>query len=485
MVMLRTHNWRTAQYWKTPVFMATSAVFLLSGCQKVEEWLGTQQKEIKPLQHGSHTHDTIDSYYTCSMHPEIRSDKPGKCPICYMNLTKVEVEKSEDDAPVLSEQAPDQWQCKAYPDVVSEVADTCPLDGSPMVKVKVGPKPGDVIGKIKLKKSQLSHFAPEYFPVSTMKMTRKIRLLGSVSQSEEKESHIPARVPGRVEKVFVKSTGSLVRPGDPVLRIYSPKLITAGEEYILARKSVKSNPSPEFESLLRQSAKKLRLWGIPRPQYESWFRKDRVPRNITIYSNVRGIVRQRNATKGKYFKEGQNFFELSDLSTIWVEMDVYEHDSALVKIGQSVSLNFIALPGKKVQGLIDFVNPVLDAKSRTLKVRVTIDNQDGLLMPGMVAEATLHVDLPGTPLVVPRSAIIDTGTRKVAWVKIDAKRFQAKIVNTGIESEGYVEVLGGLTDGEFVVAEGSFLLDAQAQLFGGYEEPSDAQKTDPHANHRL
>ena len=222
--------------------------------------------------------------------------------------------------------------------------------------------------------------------------------------------------------------------------------------------------------MLRQSEERLEQWGIKKFQYESWYKRNKVPKSITIYSSATGIVRKRNAIVGKYFKEGQNFFELSDLSEIWVEMDVYEHDASLISMGQKVKMEFTSLPGDILEGKINFVNPVLDSVSRTLKVRTTIKNTTGKLKPGMVADATLEINLEGHPLVVPRTAIIDTGKRKVVWTKVSGKQFRAKEIHTGHESEGYVEVKHGLMEGEEVVIEGNFLLDAQAQLFGGYED---------------
>ena len=417
-------------------------------------------------------HSETKVYYTCSMHPQIREKEMGKCPICHMNLTKVEVD--EDDEGVHQhgeiEKKATLWKCRDYPDVTSEVEDICPIDGTPMIKASSSLNASEIVAKVKLRKAQMKHFHPDFFPVTSMKMSKKIRLLGTVLQSEEKESNIPARIGGRVEKVYVKSTGSMVKVGEPVIDLYSPKLITAGEEYLLARSSYAKSKSQEFKDMLEQSSEKLKLWGIESFQYENWFKKGKVPRQITIYSNATGIVRARNATVGKYFKEGQNFFELSDLADVWVEMDVYEYDSSLVKIGQTVELQFSALPGEKLQGTIDFVNPVLDMKSRTLKVRATIENTSGKLKPGMIANAVLNIDIEGMPLVIPRTAIIDTGKRKVVWTKVSNKKFQAKTILAGYESEGYVEVKNGLSEGDEVVIEGNFLLDAQAQLFGGYED---------------
>jgi hypothetical protein len=436
--------------------------FGLLGCSKSNSTDGKKS--------GTHEHSKTETYYTCSMHPQIREDKPGKCPICHMTLTKVEVELDDDTPAQPAALAKPIWQCEKFPDVTSEKEDTCPIDGSPMIKKKVDRGAGLIIAKVKLRSAQLEHFSPDFFPVTTMKMTKEVRLLGSVLESEEKESSIPARIGGRVEKVFVRSTGSFISIGDPVLQIYSPKLITAGEEYILTRKSFVKNKNSEFKNLLKQSEQRLLLWGIKKSQFGSWYAQGRVPRSITIYSQSTGIVQKRNATVGKYFKEGQNFFELSDLSDVWLEMDVYEQDAALVKLGQRVELEFTSLPGDIYSGEVDFVAPILDAKSRTLKIRSTIKNADGRLKPGMAADATLKISFDRMPLVVPRSAIIDTGKRKVVWLKINKKQFQAKTVLTGIESEGYVEVKDGLMEGEEVVIEGNFLLDAQAQLFGGYED---------------
>ena len=395
-----------------------------------------------------HNHEALELsdesnsfYYTCSMHPEINLDGPGKCPICNMNLTKIEVEK--EDEKIIDKQALD--------------------------KVKKKLSPGDAIARVKLRKAHLSHFKPEFFKVTSMLMNKKIRLLGSAVQMEDRDRNISARISGRVEKVYVKSTGFLMKKGDPVVDLYSPALITTGEEYILARKSFEKSGNKDFKNLMNQSIARLTSWGIRKSQVQLWFRQGKVPEKITIYSGSTGIVRKLNAVVGRYFKEGQNFLELSDLSQLWVEMDVYEHDAALVSLGQEVELEFTALPGQVVKSIVDFIDPVLDESSRTLKIRVTIVNPDGRIKPGMVADATLSVHWPKESLIVPRSAVIDTGKRKVIWMKVSERQYQAKLVKTGFEAEGFIQIIAGLEENDQVVMEGNFLLDAQAQLFGGYE----------------
>ena len=430
-------------------------IFIIITLFTMQACLGDQKEQLEP----ETTHSHSKEYYTCSMHPQIKEDGAGKCPICGMNLTKVTTEDS-----TITQNQEENYYCEVDPSVTSTVPGDCPLDGTPMLEKRI-------VAQVKIKKNQLEHFRADTYEVRSMKMLKKIRLLGTILKAQNRESNIPARVPGRVEDVIIVSTGSFVKKGDPVLKLYSPKLLTGGDEYLLARKNYFSNrESKEFKELFEQSAQRMKLWGIQDFQLEAWAKKNKVPREIMIYSPVTGIVEKKNAIQGKYFNEGESFFDLVDLSSLWVEMDVYEHDSALVGLGQEVKLEFSAYPGEIFQGKIDFVSPVLDIKTRTLKIRTTLDNSSGKLRPGMVGTASVHLELEGSPLVIPRTAVIDTGKRKVVWVKGSTQKYQARIVHTGFESEGYLEVKSGLNAGDVIVTDGNFLLDAQAQLFGGYHD---------------
>ena len=435
------------------------------------------------------------SYYTCSMHPEIKESEPGKCPICGMNLTQVEVEADDEPAQTKEHQHEHKHEpgfyftCSMHPEIKENEAGKCPICGMNLTQVEVeadetetqdtSTTASTTVAEIKLRKAQLQHFHPAYFTVTTMKMQKQVRLLGKVLQAETREKTIPARVGGRVEKVYIKSTGSKVKRGEAVLDLYSPALLTAGEEYLVAYRSVRQAASSQGQNMLAQAEKKLRLWGIRPFQYKRWAKRGKVPERVTIYSPVSGVVKKRHAVAGRYFKEGQNFFELYDLSSVWVEIDVYEHDASLVALGQAVTMQFVAVPGQAVQGEIDFISPALDTTSRTLKIRATVDNPGGKLKPGMIADVTLQIELPGMPLAIPRSAMIDTGKRKVVWIKVGERKFQAHVIHTGYEAEGYVEVKSGLEDNQQIVLDGNFLLDAQAQLFGGYSEMS----SDAHHHH--
>ena len=196
--------------------------------EKIED----KHEAMKPviLEDHSESSSKTKTVYTCAMHPHVHESEPGKCPLCNMNLTKLELNLEED----AHKSTHPGHQVSAH----------------------------EAIAKVKLKKSQLNHFRPSFFPVTEMKMSKKVHLLGVVLQSEDKESTIPARVGGRVEKVFVKSTGSFVKKGDPVVLIYSPKLITTGQEYLLSRKSYEQTKQAEFKELQDQARERLELWGF-------------------------------------------------------------------------------------------------------------------------------------------------------------------------------------------------------------------------------
>jgi len=382
------------------------------------------------------------------MHTNIRENKPGRCPICGMNLTYIE------------EVSGDSHEGHNHASKAGEEKMNDEHKGHDMM----GKKPNDMNTNkseeaIRLTQKQVKNFKYTTFDVRKEKISRTLRLLGKVVQSEQKQSNVPARVGGRVEKVYINSTGSFVSKNDPVVDIYSPELITAGEEYLVSYKS-------QQKDLLRQAKKKLKLWGIQDFQIRNWLKKGIIPRNITIYSDVSGVVTIKRAVEGRYFKEGDSFYDLVNLSSVWVEMDVYEQDAGIINIGQDVEMEFISHPGESWKSKIDFISPILDERTRTLKIRTTINNRDGKLKPGMVGEVNLVSNTYDDVLIVPNSAIIDTGKRKIIWLERDNNNYVATEVETGIKSVEFSEIRSGLKEGDKIVIDGNFLLDAQSQLSG-------------------
>lgn len=389
---------------------------------------------MKYLDSSSSQATKISGYYTCSMHPKIRENKAGRCSICGMNLTYIKGEKGHEGHNHADNEEVNHSQHQKTSKVQS-------------------------MQMVKLTSKQVENFHSTTFQVQKQNISKTLRLLGKVVQSEKTQSNIPARIGGRIEKVYINSTGSFISKNDPVVDIYSPELITAGEEYLISHKS-------NQKDLRQQAKKKLKLWGIRGFQLNKWLKQGKIPRNITIYSSAGGIVIKKNAIEGKYFTQGQSFYDLVNLSSVWVEMDVYESDSGLAKIGQEAHIEFIAYKGEKWVSNIDFISPVLNENTRTLKIRTTLENKEGKLKPGMVGEIHISTNSINKVLVVPNAAIIDTGKRKIVWVEKNVSNYAAIEIQTGVEGVEFTEVKSGLKEGDIVVISGNFLLDAQSQLSG-------------------
>jgi len=190
---------------------------------------------------------------------------------------------------------------------------------------------------------------------------------------------------------------------------------------------------------------------------------------MNIHSPISGVVIKKNAVEGKYFKEGQEFFEIADLSVLWLYADIYENEISWIKEGLEVSAESPALGGKPVKGKITFIDPVLNPKTRTIKIRAAFQNREGMLKPETFATVKITIPTPTDIIAIPKNAVLDTGTRKIVYVKTSDTEFLGKKVSVGIEAEGYIQILSGLEPGEIVVHNANFLLDSQSQLSGGQE----------------
>jgi Cu(I)/Ag(I) efflux system membrane fusion protein len=308
--------------------------------------------------------------------------------------------------------------------------------------------------------------------VRTAVVKTNIDAFGRVEQPESQLAAVSAWIGGRVDKLYVQYTGEHVRRGQRVAEVYSPEVATALEEYRLAQEnrsrlgqSDDTYARAQAESLVAASQRKLELWGITSEQI-NMPASEGVP-HVTIYANGGGTVVERKVTQGQYVNAGETLLTLADLNEIWIKADVYEDQLPAIHPGQDVEITTAALPNRTLHGHVQFIEPSTNPQTRTVPVHVHLANPDMRLVPGMFVSA-VFVSRPERPsVVVPRSAVLDTGTRKLVYVAKDDGVFEAREVQVGEPTEDLFPVLGGLKAGEKVVLNGNFMIDSQAQLSSG------------------
>jgi Cu(I)/Ag(I) efflux system membrane fusion protein len=358
--------------------------------------------------------------WTCSMDPQIRMPKPGKCPICGMELIPLvqsNTSSIDPDAVHLSKEA-----------------------------------------------AQLANVLTSV--VSKQKPVKEVRLYGKVQADERLLQSQVAHVPGRVERLAVNFTGEAIVKGQILAQIYSPELITAQQELLEAARTRQSQPA-----FYEAAKEKLRYWKLTDNQISTIEKKGIAQNTIEVESNTNGIVTARRVNTGDYVSQGTVLFDIADLSKVWVLFDAYESDLQFLHKGEKISFTIQALPGINYSGNIAFIDPVIDPVTRVAKVRVEAGNQSGKLKPEMfstgIVSSTLNEYLNN--LVIPKSAVLWTGKRSVVYVKqtgIDEPVFKIREVELGpMLGESYV-IMNGLSEGEEIVTSGTFSVDAAAQLEG-------------------
>jgi Cu(I)/Ag(I) efflux system membrane fusion protein len=369
-----------------------------------------------PEQSISETKKTI---WTCAMHPQIRMDHPGKCPICGMDLIPLE-------------------------------QSTAPLDPDAVVMTDEG---------IKLAEVQTSI-------VSRERPVKEVRLYGKIKADERLVQTQPAHIPGRIEKLLVNFTGEEVKKGQAIALIYSPELLNAQEELLEAQKMKDMQPG-----ILEAAREKLRQWKFTDDQISEIERSGKTKTVFDVYSTVSGIVINKHVNMGDYVVQGAPLYEIADLSHVWALFDAYETDLPWIRKGDRVSFTLQSLPGKEFYGTISFIDPVIDPYTRVARIRVEVPNPGNSLKPEMFATGTVKARLPGAGnrLVIPQSAVLWTGTRSVVYIKVPEAQepsFVMREITLGPALSNSYIVLAGLNEGEEIVTNGTFSVDAAAQLTG-------------------
>lgn len=404
-----------------------------------------------PHEHKANTAEE-ETIWTCSMDPQVKMDKPGKCPICGMDLVPASSLKGSDT--------------------------------------------NTAQGEIKLSHRAKTLAKLRTTPVTTLAVDADQRVLtGHVSVDESTQRTITPWIEGRIDRLYVTNTGTKVNRGQALARLYSPTIYTTHQELLAAKEQTKAlkDAAPyakqAAQTQLQTIKQKLRLLGLSSSELSRMSSATKPWSHLTIRSTATGTITERLVQQGQYVKVGQPLYKVTNLAKVWVQLDAYESDLPFLNMKQPVQLTFDALPQFSTEGVIEFIDPVLNEKTRTAQVRVSLDNKSGRYKPGMIASATLKKQLaqPGDPLplIIPKSAPLFAGQRALVYVErqsdAEGTVYVGRPVRLGALIGDHYIVLAGVARGDRVVTHGAFALDADLQMKGGLSllsRPDDATKVE-------
>lgn len=397
--------------------------------------------------------------WLCPMHPTYISDRQSDCPICGMRLVKKEI-KGENKKIV--ERKIDHSMMKM------------PMDDSEMKDMKMEEGSEELQGTQELK-LEIDPVKEQYLGIKTTKaklkdVQKEIKALGTVTPDETRLAHIHTKFSGYIQKVFADYEGKLVEKGQPLFTVYSPELVSTQEELLLAleaEEKLKGNEFPEIArsqaALLSGTKRRLELWDISDEQIDKLRETKQVTKELTIYSPVNGFITKREAFEGTQIAPENTLYDIADLSKVWVLVEVYENDLPFVMVGQTATINFPYENIKPFIGKVTYIYPEIEPTTRTLKIRVEVNNPSFKLKPDMYVNAILAANI-GKHIVVPTRAAIDSGQRQVVFVKEKEGKFIPKEVKLGPEVNDERVIYAGLKDDDEVVTDGNFLLDSESNL---------------------
>ena len=323
-----------------------------------------------------------------------------------------------------------------------------------------------------------------YATVELRPLERTLRSVGMVAYDETTLVDVSPKITGWVEHLHVDFTGAVVREGQPLLDVYSPALVSAQEELLLARRLADATDSEagsraaiSARELLESARRRLDYWDVPRDEIARIESSGSVTKTITFRAPASGIVVEKNVVLGGRFTPGMRLYRIADLSRVWIEVEIFEKDLSLIRMGQPARVTFEAYPGESFSAVVTYVYPTVSMDARTGRIRLELANTDLRFKPGMYAEAEFSLPMSTSSLVIPRSAVISTGERSVVLVAEHGMLMPREVV-TGLVSGNEIEILSGLASEEIVVSSATFLIDAEANL-GSAIEAMGQMETDP------
>jgi Cu(I)/Ag(I) efflux system membrane fusion protein/cobalt-zinc-cadmium efflux system membrane fusion protein len=376
-----------------------------------------------------------------------------------------EVKRSAGPAVAPTEPKIKAWRCPMDPEIVRKTPGKCPKCGMDLMPIyEEAPAAAP---------AAIQSMGVRTAKVEVRPLSRDTWTVGVVNLNERSLAVINTKVNGWVERLYVNATGDPVRKGQALLSIYSPELVSSQDEYLLALKNLKSMEKSPVKDMVEgarrlaaASRRRLQLFDITPTQIADLEQTGKVKKNLTLVSPANGIVMKRMVTQGTYVNAGMPLLEVADLSTIWVDADIYQYELPWIKVGQPVEMTLDYMPGETFQGKIDYIYPYLKEATRTAKVRLRFPNPNLKLKPEMFASVKIKSPVTKPAVVVPMEAVLDTGLKQHVFIALGQGRFEPREVKLGVFSDenNYREVLSGLTGGEEVVTSAQFLLDSESRF---------------------
>ena len=375
------------------------------------------------------------------------------------------------------ERKPLYWYDPMKPDQHFDKPGKSPFMDMQLVPMFADEGGGSKEGVISVDPRMMQNLGIRTVPVERGAIAQEVRAAGNVAADETRIEVVQARAAGWIEKLHVRSVNDPVTTGQLLAEIYAPDLLAAQQEFLLALRSARAHPGAD--SLVQASRERLSFLGLSDQQIARIEKTGQAQRRVAIYSPINGVVTELGVREGVQVMPGMNLFSLVDLSRVWVTAQITESQAGWVANGQAAEVSVPALPGRTFKGQVDYVYPDVMPETRTLKVRIRLDNPKLELKPGMFASVTIGGGTTRDALLVPAEALIKTGTRSVVIVAESEGRFRPVDVTVGTESQGKLEIREGLEEGQQVVASGQFLIDSEANLRGALTRMTPAEGTSP------